>query len=142
MWPRIASSRKTTAARIDGIYVSALMEGGEIIETAGERVLGRVALEDVKDPFTGEMLVKANEEIDEAIAEKIDKAGIERVKIRSVLSCRSKTRDLCQVLRARPCPRPSRQYRRSGRDHCRPVNRRAGNAAHDENIPYRRYGKI
>jgi len=75
---------------LDGIYVSALMEGGEIIETAGERVLGRVVLEDIVDPFTNEILVKDNEVIDEAIAEKIDKAGIERVKIRSVLSCRSK----------------------------------------------------
>ena len=75
---------------IDGIYVSALMEGGEIIETAGERVLGRVALEDIKDPFTGEVLVAANEAIDEALAEKIDRAGIEKVMIRSGLTCKSK----------------------------------------------------
>jgi DNA-directed RNA polymerase subunit beta' len=75
---------------VDGIYVSALMEGGEIIETAGERVLGRVALQEIKDPFTGEVIVKANESIDEALAEKIDRAGIERVNIRSVLTCRSK----------------------------------------------------
>jgi len=75
---------------IDGIYVSALVEGGEIIETAGERVLGRVALEDIKDPFTGEILVRANEEINEALADKIDRAGLERVLIRSVLTCKSK----------------------------------------------------
>ena len=75
---------------IDGIYVSALMEGGEIIETAGERVLGRVALEEIVDPFTGETLVEANQEIDEVLAERIDKAGIERVSIRSVLTCKSK----------------------------------------------------
>ena len=75
---------------VDGVYVSALMEGGEIIETAGERVLGRVALQKIKDPFTGEVIVKANEEIDEALAEKIDHAGIERINIRSVLTCRSK----------------------------------------------------
>jgi len=75
---------------VDGVYVSALMEGGEIIETAGERVLGRVALQKIKDPFTGEVIVKANEEIDETLAEKIDHAGIERVNIRSVLTCRSK----------------------------------------------------
>lgn len=75
---------------LDGIEVSALMEGGEIIETAGERVLGRVALEDIKDPFTGEVLVRANHEIDEGLVEKIDRAGIEKIKIRSVLSCRSK----------------------------------------------------
>ncbi|MBN2688429.1 MAG: DNA-directed RNA polymerase subunit beta', partial [Deltaproteobacteria bacterium] len=75
---------------LDGIYVSALVEGGEIIETAGERILGRVALEDIQDPFTGEILVHAGEEIDEARAEKIDKAGLERVLIRSTLTCKSK----------------------------------------------------
>jgi DNA-directed RNA polymerase subunit beta' len=75
---------------IDGLYVFALMEGGEIIETAGERVLGRVALEEIRDPFTGEILVQANGEIDEALAEKIDRAGIEKVNIRSVLTCKSK----------------------------------------------------
>ncbi|MBA4398020.1 MAG: DNA-directed RNA polymerase subunit beta', partial [Syntrophus sp. (in: bacteria)] len=75
---------------IDGIDVFALMEGGEIIETAGERVLGRVALEDIKEPFTGEVLVEANREIDEMLADKIDRLGIEKVKIRSVLTCKSR----------------------------------------------------
>ncbi|MDO9585931.1 MAG: DNA-directed RNA polymerase subunit beta', partial [Syntrophales bacterium] len=75
---------------IDGIYVSALMEGGEIIETAGERVLGRVALTEIRDPFTDEILVNANQGIDENLAERIDRAGIEKVNIRSVLTCRSK----------------------------------------------------
>jgi DNA-directed RNA polymerase subunit beta' len=75
---------------IDGIDVMALMEGGEIIETAGERVLGRVVLEDVHDPFTGDTLVEANQPIDEALAKKIDDAGIEKVRIRSVLTCKSK----------------------------------------------------
>jgi len=75
---------------VDGIYVSALMEGGEIIETAGERVLGRVTLEEIPDPFTGEVLISANQDIDEALAEKIDRAGIERVSIRSVLTCKAK----------------------------------------------------
>ena len=75
---------------IDGIYVSALVEGGEIIETAGERVLGRVALEDIADPFTDEVIVEANQEIDEALADRIDKAGLERVLIRSGLTCKSR----------------------------------------------------
>ncbi|HEU19050.1 MAG TPA: DNA-directed RNA polymerase subunit beta' [Deltaproteobacteria bacterium] len=75
---------------LDGIYVSALVEGGEMIETAGERILGRVALEDIQDPFTGEVLVSAGQEVDEALAEKIDKAGLERVLIRSTLTCKSK----------------------------------------------------
>ncbi|HOI75234.1 MAG TPA: DNA-directed RNA polymerase subunit beta' [Syntrophales bacterium] len=80
---------ETDCGTIDGIFVSALMEGGEIIETAGERVLGRVTLEEVKDPFTSEVIIPANQAIDEALAEKIDNAGIERVKIRSVLTCKS-----------------------------------------------------
>jgi len=75
---------------VDGIYVSALMEGGEIIETAGERVLGRVTLEEILDPFTGEVLVSANQEIDETLSEKIDRVGIESVSIRSVLTCKAK----------------------------------------------------
>jgi DNA-directed RNA polymerase subunit beta' len=76
---------------IDGIYVSALMEGGEIIETAGERVLGRVVLEAIRDPYdNNEVLVSANQEIDEALAKKIDDAGIEKINIRSVLTCKSK----------------------------------------------------
>jgi DNA-directed RNA polymerase subunit beta' len=75
---------------VDGLYVSALMEGGEMIETVGERVLGRVALQAIKDPFTDEVIVEANDPIDEALAEKIDCAGIERINIRSVLTCRAK----------------------------------------------------
>jgi len=82
--------READCGTIDGIYVSALVEGGEIIETAGERILGRVALEDIKDPFTGEILVVANQEIDEALAERMDSAGLERVLIRSALTCKSK----------------------------------------------------
>ena len=74
---------------LDGIYISSLVEGGEIIEPIGERLLGRVALEDVVDPFTGEVLVRANEEIDEEGVRKIEEAGVDKVKIRSVLTCRS-----------------------------------------------------
>jgi len=75
---------------LDGIDVSALMEGGEIIETAGERVLGRVALDEITDPFTSEVLVQANQGIDESLADEIDRVGIEKVRIRSVLTCKSK----------------------------------------------------
>ena len=75
---------------LDGIDVTSLVEGGEIIESMKERILGRVALEDIVDPFTREVIVKANDEIDETLSEKIEDAGIEKVKIRSVLSCKSK----------------------------------------------------
>ena len=81
-------------ATLGGIFVTPLVEGGEIIEPIGERILGRVALEDIHDPFTGEIIAKANDEIDEKLVEKIENAGLERVKIRSVLTCRSK-RGVC-----------------------------------------------
>src|SRR5210317_2550867 len=70
------------------------MEGGEVIQRVGERILGRVALEDIYDPFTDELIVAANEQITEEKVEKIEAAGIDRVLIRSVLSCRSK-RGVC-----------------------------------------------
>ncbi|RLB79563.1 MAG: DNA-directed RNA polymerase subunit beta', partial [Deltaproteobacteria bacterium] len=80
---------------MDGIWVDALVEGGEIIQRVSERVLGRVAIQDIIDPVTGEILVKANEEIDEEKVAKIESAGIERVKIRSVLTCQSR-RGVCR----------------------------------------------
>ena len=75
---------------LDGIEMAPLMEGGEIIEPLGDRVLGRVALEDIKDPFSGDVIVKANQEIDEGLVQRIEDAGLERIWIRSVLTCQSK----------------------------------------------------
>src|SRR5258706_9008454 len=79
---------------MDGIALGALVEGGEIIEPMGERILGRVALDDVEDPFNHEIIVKANEEIDETKVKEIEEAGIEKVKIRSVLTCQAR-RGIC-----------------------------------------------
>ncbi len=79
---------------LDGIEVSTLTEGGEIIERLGDRILGRVALEDIVDPVTDKLLVEANQLIDEELVAIIEEAGIERVKIRSVLTCKSK-RGIC-----------------------------------------------
>ncbi|MEO6954909.1 MAG: DNA-directed RNA polymerase subunit beta' [Polyangia bacterium] len=79
---------------IQGIEMSPLVEGGEIIEQLGDRILGRTALEDLIDPYTGEVLVGTNEEIDEDKVKKIDAAGIDRVKIRSVLTCETR-RGIC-----------------------------------------------
>ncbi len=74
----------------DGVLVGALIEGGEVIEQLRDRIVGRVALEDIVDPITGEVIVNANEEIDEEKATMIQDAGIEKVKIRSVLTCESR----------------------------------------------------
>jgi len=75
---------------VDGINVSKLMEGGEIIEMVGKRVLGRVALDDIIDPYTGEVIVRANEQITEELAEKIDASGLDSIRVRSVLTCKAK----------------------------------------------------
>jgi len=74
----------------DGIEMTPLVEGGEIIEGLGDRVLGRTALEDVRDPFTDAVIVHSNQEINEDTVALIEEAGIERVKIRSVLTCQSR----------------------------------------------------
>src|SRR6185503_3974106 len=75
---------------LDGIEMTPLVEGGEVIEGIGDRVLGRVALEDIRDPFTNNVIVHANGEIDEEKEALIEDAGLERVKIRSVLTCQSR----------------------------------------------------
>jgi DNA-directed RNA polymerase subunit beta' len=80
---------------MDGITLGALVEGGEIIEPMGERILGRVALDDIHDPFAAnKVLVKTNEEIDEAKVKLIENSGIDKVKIRSVLTCQAR-RGIC-----------------------------------------------
>jgi len=81
-------------ATLDGIMMEPLIEGGEVIQRVGDRILGRVALEDIVDPFTGEVLVEGNEEITEPKVKRIEDAGIDRVMIRSVLTCQSR-RGVC-----------------------------------------------
>ncbi len=78
---------------VEGIYVEPLFEGGKIYETLADRIVGRVALEDIKDPFADDedaYIVRAGEIIDEEKAKRIEEAGIKRVGIRSVLTCESR----------------------------------------------------
>jgi DNA-directed RNA polymerase subunit beta' len=77
----------------EGIVVEPIIESGEIIEALRDRIVGRVALEDQRD-YEGNVIVAVNEEITEELAAAIQAAGIERVKIRSVLTCESK-RGVC-----------------------------------------------
>ncbi|MGA7647676.1 MAG: DNA-directed RNA polymerase subunit beta', partial [Terriglobales bacterium] len=78
---------------VDGIFVSGIVEAGEIIEPLRDRIVGRVSLEKIKD-YEGQVVVDINHEITEDLAGAIQAAGIERVKIRSVLTCESK-RGVC-----------------------------------------------
>jgi DNA-directed RNA polymerase subunit beta' len=82
-------------ATADGIFVEPIVESGETIEPLRDRIVGRVALEDVLD-YEQNVLVRANQEITEELAASIQSAGIERVKIRSVLTCESR-RGVCQL---------------------------------------------
>ncbi len=79
-----------------GVQAEPLIEGGEVIVRIGERILGRVALEDIIDPHTGEVLVEMDEEITEEKVEAIEAAGVDRVMIRSVLTCEAK-RGVCAM---------------------------------------------
>ncbi len=80
---------------VDGIYVEGIVEAGEIIEPLRDRIIGRVSLEKIKD-YEGSVIVDVNQEITEELAIQIQAAGIERVKIRSVLTCESK-RGVCAL---------------------------------------------
>ena len=79
---------------LNGLAVSAIIESGEIIVPLRDRIVGRYAAEDIIDPYTNEVIVKAGEEIDEEKAQAIEDAGIEEVKIRSVLTCEQR-RGVC-----------------------------------------------
>jgi DNA-directed RNA polymerase subunit beta' len=74
---------------VEGIYVTPIIEAGETIEPLRDRIIGRVSLEKLKD-FEGKVIVDINQEIDEDRASAVQAAGIEKVKIRSVLTCESK----------------------------------------------------
>ncbi|KGE70695.1 DNA-directed RNA polymerase subunit beta' [Spirochaeta lutea] len=75
---------------INGIQYTALKDGEEVVESLRERIVGRFTIERVKHPISGDILVDVNEEITEDIADAIEEAGIESVRIRTVLTCESK----------------------------------------------------
>ena len=82
---------ETDCGTVNGIEMTSLVEVGEIIQTLGERIIGRIALNDIKDPFNpDEILCPAGEEIDEDKVRLIENAGVEKVIIRSVLTCESR----------------------------------------------------
>ena len=75
----------------EGVEVRAFTDGKEVIEPLKQRIVGRVALNDIVDPISGEVIVEQNEEILEPAAERIEACGIESVAIRSVMTCHSRT---------------------------------------------------
>jgi DNA-directed RNA polymerase subunit beta' len=88
---------------LDGIPVRALIEGGEIIDRLSDRILGRVTLEDIHDA-DGNLILSANEEVNEEVARQIEMSGLDEVKIRSALTCESK-RGVCALCYGRDLAR-------------------------------------
>src|SRR5258707_1726950 len=78
---------------VDGLLVEPIVEAGEVVEPLRDRIVGRVSLEQIRD-YEGNVIVDYNQEITEDLAQAIQQAGIERVKIRSVLTCESR-RGVC-----------------------------------------------
>ncbi len=87
--------REEDCGTLDGIWITALEEQGEVIEPLRDRITGRVALDAIHDPYTDELLVEDGQEITEELATKVENAGIERIRIRSVLTCESRE-GVCQ----------------------------------------------
>jgi DNA-directed RNA polymerase subunit beta' len=81
---------------LKGINVTAIVENGEIIEPFIDRIVGRTSLERVVNPDTNKLIVNMNEEITEKVAHEFQNQGIERVKIRSILTCEAK-KGICQL---------------------------------------------
>jgi len=75
---------------LNGILISAIIEGDEVVVSLKERIIGRVACDNIVDIITDKLIVEAGKEIDEEKAERIETAGIERIRIRSVLTCEAK----------------------------------------------------
>ena len=73
-----------------GLVCKEIKNNDEVVASLGERILGRVSVHDIVDPVSGEIIVAAGEEINDAAADRIDKSPIESVEIRSVLTCESK----------------------------------------------------
>jgi DNA-directed RNA polymerase subunit beta' len=70
-----------------GITVQAEIDGGQVVSSLSERILGRTTAEDIKHPETGEILLKRGKEVTEDLAEKIEGSHVQKVRVRSVLSC-------------------------------------------------------
>ena len=105
----VAQDVQVTKAECDpkkrsSVNISEIIEGGNILVSLSERVLGRVIAEDIKNPVTGELIIKKNKLIDEFDCEKIDAAGVKSVNVYSVITCAS-TKGVCQVCYGRDLAR-------------------------------------
>ncbi len=87
--------REDDCGSTDGLEIRPIVEGGEVIHPMGDRVLGRIALDDIVDPTDDSVIVAANEQITEDHIDRIDESPIEKIMLRSVLTCRTR-RGVCK----------------------------------------------
>ncbi|HEX8660420.1 MAG TPA: DNA-directed RNA polymerase subunit beta', partial [Brevundimonas sp.] len=90
-----------------GITVRAVVEGGDTLVSLGQRILGRTLAEDVREPGGEAIVVKADTYLDEVLIDKIEKAGVTSVKVRSVLVCEAET-GVCAACYGRDLARGTR----------------------------------
>ena len=83
--------RELDCGTTDGVVVRAFIDGKEVLETLYDRIAGRTAAEDIKHPQTGEIITHSGDEITDEEAHEIEDSGIKEVKIRSVMTCKSKS---------------------------------------------------
>ena len=116
--------REDDCGTTNGIWVQAISEGDDIVVKLSERLIGRFSCDDIANPTNPkEMLSRANEEFDEVRARAFDSSSVDKVKIRSVLTCESK-HGICKACYGRnPRDRRAGQVGRSGRHHRGPIHR-------------------
>ena len=123
-----------------GLSITPIVEGGDVVEGLGERVLGRVVSEDVVMAATGEVLIKAGVLIDEKLVKLLEKMGVDQVMVRSPITCETRYGVCAQCYGRDLASWASHQHRRGGRRHRGAVDRRAGNAADHAYVPRWRRG--
>ena len=131
--------RQEDCGTSNSIHAGNAVNDGEIVAPIGERILGRVAAEDVIDPRTKKTMLKRNTLIDELKAELIEKSGIQSVRIRSPADMRGRRRRVRRVLWPGSCAWHQGEHRRGDWHYCGPIDRGTWHPVDDADVSYRRH---
>ena len=115
------------------IKLTEIIEGGNVIVSLSERALGRVVAKDVKNPISGEVIIKKDEMIDESICDKIDAAGVKLIHVYSVITCGSK-QGVCAMSYGRDLSRGKMVHTGEAINDFSTIHRRARNSVNNENL--------
>lgn len=129
--------READCGTDQGIPLQALMDGDKVVVPLEERLVGRVLAQDVVHPQTQEILARRNQEVDHDLAKTIVEAGIQQVIVRSPLPVKPTAR-CAACATAGAWPTLGWWIWGGGRDHCRPIDWRAGHAVDHAHLPHGR----